>query len=64
MFNRRETATILAALSYWREEITPHGRSIARPYLRHFGLESVVPLSDAAIRRLCRRLQRSLREPR
>lgn len=64
MLNLRETATILAALLYWREEITPHGRSIARPYLQQFGLEAVMPLSDAAIRRLCRRLQRSLREQR
>lgn len=33
-FSKGETATILAAMLYWREEVVPHGRAIMRPYFK------------------------------
>jgi hypothetical protein len=57
MLTRREAATILAALQYWREEMCPHGPPIMRPYFKHFKLSRVRPLTGGEIARLCRRLQ-------
>jgi|GEM_PF-3351989 len=57
MFNTRELATLLAALQFWREEITPHGPEIAEPYLVAIGMPGVAPLRPAEIERLARRLR-------
>lgn len=56
MFNKRETATILAALLYWREEMVPHGRAIMRPYFKAIGMARAKPLTGAEIDRLSRRI--------
>jgi hypothetical protein len=61
MLDVRETATILAALLYWREEMCPHGREVMRPYLETLGLPHVEPLSAEQIERLSERLQAHLR---
>lgn len=60
MLTKRETATILAALLFWREEIVPHGRRIMRPYFRTVGVARVEPLTGAEIERLSRCLRASL----
>lgn len=60
MFSPREVATILAALLFWREENAPHGPDVTRPYLDHFGLADVEPLSIEEIEDLCQRLQKIL----
>ena len=57
MFNQRETATLLAALLYWREEILPHGRAIMRPYYAAIGKPRCKPLTAAEIDALARRLR-------
>ncbi|MBA4017570.1 MAG: hypothetical protein C0483_10395 [Pirellula sp.] len=56
----RQTATILAALLYWREEMIPHGRQIMRPYLRHVGASGLTPLNRRELERLCDRLKAEL----
>ena len=61
MYSKRETATILAALVYWREEeVVPHGRAIMRPYLKAVGLPRVRPLSADEIIKLSARLRASM----
>lgn len=60
MFSPREIATLLAALLFWKEENAPHGPNVARPYLDHFGLADIEPLSVEEIEDLCQRLQRLL----
>jgi hypothetical protein len=60
MLSARETATILAALLYWREEMCPHGRSIMRPYFKHFQLNRIKPLASEEIIELCQRLRAGL----
>ena len=57
MFQPREVATLLAALLFWREENAPHGSDVARPYLAHFGLSEIEPLSVQEIEALYPRLQ-------
>ncbi len=57
MFSSREVATMLAALLFWREENAPHGPEVTRPYLAHFGLSEIEPLSVDEIERLCQRLR-------
>ena len=57
MLTLREAATILAALLYWREEIIPHGRTIMRPYFKHFKLTRIKPLTADEIEQLCQRLR-------
>ena len=57
MFQPREVATLLAALLFWREENAPHGPNVTRPYLDHFGLADVDPLSIEEIESFCQRLQ-------
>lgn len=61
MFMIREFATLLAALQYWSEEMSPHGRAIMRPYFRSVGCESVMPLNRAELARLSARLQAQLK---
>ena len=61
MLTLRETATILAALQYWREEICPHGRAIMRPYFHAVGLDHLVPLHRTEIARLSARLRAEAR---
>lgn len=61
MLTARETATILAALLYWREEICPHGRAIMRPYFQTVGLDRFVPLHRTELVRLATRLRTHLR---
>ena len=57
MFSPREVATLLAALLFWREENAPHGPNVTRPYLEHFGLGHIEPLSIEEIEQLYERLQ-------
>ena len=60
MYTKRETATILAALLFWREEICPHGPRIQRPYFRAVRLPQVKPLSAGEIIKLSKRLRARL----
>jgi len=60
MLTTRETATILAALLFWREEMCPHGRTIMRPYFAHFKRPRTRPLSAEEIDQLTRRFQATL----
>lgn len=61
MLTVRETATILAALTYWREELSPHGRTIMRPYFHTIGCDRFTPLNRAEIDRLALRLKTHLK---
>ena len=60
MLTMRETATILAALLYWREEMSPHGPAIMRPYFQHFRLTRIKPLTADEIEQLCGRLRETI----
>ncbi len=60
MYTKRETATILAALLYSREEICPHGPKIMRPYFKAVGLPRAKPLSADEIVKLSARLRAHL----
>ena len=51
---------MLAALSYWRDEMLPHGRRIMRPYFRDLGFPKVTPLNLPELERLERRLKSRL----
>ena len=55
--SHRELCTLLAALSYWRDEMLPHGRHIMRPYFRDLGFPKVTPLNRPELERLERRLK-------
>lgn len=57
MFTIRELATLLAALQYWREEMSPHGRTIMRPYFAEVGFDNVTPLNVRELARLMQRLR-------
>ncbi len=57
MYTKRETATILAALLFWREELCPHGVRIMRPYFKSVGMPRVKPLSADEIKILSARLR-------
>ena len=59
MLDTRELATILAALLFWREEITPSGNDTARHYLKSVRMDGIEPLNVIEIKRLCTRLRRS-----
>lgn len=61
MLTLRETATILAALQYWREEMCPHGRLIMRPYYLAVGCERYLPLRRDELPLLVARLKSHLR---
>jgi len=60
MFNQRETATILGALLYWREEMALQKPAIQQPYFKAVGLPKTRPLSSDAIAKLSRRLRKAL----
>lgn len=57
MFTIRELATLLAALQFWKEEMSPHGRAIMRPYFSDVGFEQVTPLNVKELARLMQRLR-------
>ncbi len=38
MFSQRELATLLAALLYWREEMSVQSVAIQRPYFKSIGM--------------------------
>ena len=61
MFTLRETATLLAALQHWQDEVLPHGRVFMRPYFRSIGCERVTPLNRAEVVALSSRLKTHLR---
>lgn len=61
MFDTRELATVLAALLFWSEEITPSGNDTARHYLKSVKMSGVQPLTLREIRLLSTRLRRSHR---
>lgn len=61
MFDMRELATILAALLFWSEEISPSGNDTARHYLESVKMTGIEPLTIPEIQRLSRRLRRSYR---
>ena len=58
MLSSRETATVLAALQFWRQEMCPHGRAVMQPYFADFGLEKMRPLNLREIGQLMDRLRR------
>ena len=60
MYTKRETATILAALLFWREELCPHDVKIMGPYFKAVGMPRVKPLSADEIERLSARLRAGL----
>lgn len=60
MLTPRQTATVLAALLYWREEMSRQSPAIQRPYFRHFRLVRIKPLDAGEIEQLCRRLRATL----
>lgn len=60
----RELSTLSAALSYWREEMLPHGRRIMRPYFRDLGIPQITPLNRSELERLRRRLRFQVRAQR
>ena len=57
MLTLRELATTLAALIFWKEEITQNGHRVARPYLKSAGMTGVKPLTGDEIERLSDRLR-------
>ncbi|MBA4017005.1 MAG: hypothetical protein C0483_07525 [Pirellula sp.] len=57
MLTVRETATLLAALQHWQEEMLPHGRDIMRPYFRTVGCDRITPLNRAEVAHLSLRLK-------
>ncbi len=57
MLTLRELATTLAALRFWREEITQSGDFSARPYLKGVGMPGVQPLTTEEIERLSAKLR-------
>ena len=61
MLTLRETATLLAALHYWQEEMLPHGRTIMRPYFHTVGCDRFTPLNRAEVARLSSRLKSHFR---
>jgi hypothetical protein len=57
MITLRELATTLAALMYWREEISQSGNRTARPYLDSVGMQDVEPLTTDEIKSFSTRLR-------
>jgi hypothetical protein len=60
MYTKRERATVLAALLFWREELCPHGARIMGPYFKAVGMPRVKPLSANEIKGLSARLRSDL----
>lgn len=61
MLTARETATVLAALTYWQEEMLPHSRIIMRPYFRSVGCDTFTPLNRVEVADLSSRLRTHLK---
>ena len=57
MITLRELATLLAALAFWKDEITQSGDFSAGPYLKTVGMDGVQPLSAAEIDQLSAKLR-------
>ena len=57
MITLRELATLLAALAYWKDEITQSGDFSARPYLKTVGMGGVQPLNANEIDQLAAKLR-------
>lgn len=57
MITLRELATTLAALTFWRDEITQSGNRSARPYLKEVGMSGIQPLDADEIQRLSAKLR-------
>ena len=57
MITLRELATLLAALAYWKDEITQSGDFFARPYLKTVGMGGVQPLNANEIDQLAAKLR-------
>jgi hypothetical protein len=57
MISLREAATMLAALFFWRDEITSHGDVAAKPYLESVGMHGIQPLSVEEIEQLSARIR-------
>lgn len=53
----RELATTLAALTFWRDEITQSGNRSARPYMKEVGMSGIEPLHANEIERLSAKLR-------
>jgi hypothetical protein len=54
VLTHHELATIHAALTFWQEEMCPHGIDVMLPY---FDLPGIQPLSAGAITQLRRRFK-------
>lgn len=61
MFSVREIASLSAALTFWSEEMLPHGRAIMEPYFRQLRVGRTTPLNRREIGRLQQRLRRELK---
>jgi hypothetical protein len=57
MITLRELATLLAALAFWKDEITQSGDYSARPYLKTVGMDGVQPLNATEIDQLSVKLR-------
>jgi hypothetical protein len=57
MLTTREAATILAALLYWQEEMSPHAPVVMRPYFETLGLADFDPLSASEIDEISAKLR-------
>jgi len=53
----RELATLLAALMYWRDEITQSGNQSASPYFNSIEMPDIKPLTADEIERLSAKLR-------
>ncbi len=57
MLTLRELATALAALAFWKDEITQSGDFSARPYMKLVGMPGIQPLTAAEIDQLLMKLR-------
>ena len=57
MITLRELATLLAALAFWKDEITQSGDFSDRPYLKTVGMDGVQPLTATEIDQLSAKLR-------
>ncbi len=63
MLTLRELATALAALAFWKDEITQSGDFSARPYLRAVGMPEAQPLTADEIDQLSAKLRFLITDP-
>jgi hypothetical protein len=59
MLTTGELATILAALTFWSEEIISNGNDFARPYLESVDMAGLEPLTTDDTERPSERLRKS-----